>query len=79
MTNTMTDLLTILPLQASQGDDAGMILALIVFPIWVYFVIYKPIKDKIEDIRISSQLKREKKLKPKEERKQRNDGNVTIS
>lgn len=47
----MTYLFTILPLQTSQGDDSGLIFfALIVFPIWAYFIIYKPIKNKIEDV-----------------------------
>ena len=51
ITNTMTYLFTILPLQTSQGDDSGLIFfALIVFPIWAYFIIYKPIKNKIEDV-----------------------------
>ena len=75
----MTYLFTILPLQTSQGDDSGLIFfALIVFPIWAYFIIYKPIKNKIEDIRIDAKIKREKQIeaqrrKEAEEQRKRYD------
>ncbi len=58
----MINYLSMLPLQASQGDDGGFLVALLFMPIFVYFVIYIPIKEKIEDARFRAQLKREREI-----------------